>query len=460
MTVLQIQTPRIFLPVINGREKRFIGLKGGRASGKSHFAAEMLVEEAIVSPGLRVLCVRETQKSLKESAKKLIEDKIQALGVGHLFEILRDEIRGPGGGYFAFIGMQAHNAESVKGFESVDVAWVEEASSLSERSIKLLVPTIRAPGSRLVFTWNPRRRADPVEKLIPWHDKERAVLVHANYLDNPFCPKVMLDEAEASKALDLDDYTHVWLGGYESMGSKVVIPSAWVQSAIGLAERLGIEITGKMYSALDVAGAEEGGDENAQAIRKGIELQFIDKWNGLDTALTTHKAVANMVRYGVTEGYYDSVGVGEGVTGEWASMQRRSEAPRRTDLIAWSGGAGVLTPNKRIDPLNVHSPLHKDQYHNLKAQAWFAMRKRFENAHKAASGREYDKDMLISIPADLPHLAQLQDELSQPQQKPSATGKVMVDKQPDGAKSPNLADCVVMAFHPVKGAAYSLDGLD
>jgi len=455
--VLEIATPRVFAPLLV-QGKRYYGSKGGRASGKSHFMAERLVEEAIARPGLRVLCVRETQKSLKESAKKLIEDKIQALGVGHLFEVLRDEIRGPGNGAFSFIGMQSHNAESAKGFEGVDIAWAEEASSLSERSIKLLIPTIRAEGSQLWFSWNPRRRADPVEKLIPWHDTERAVLVHANYKDNPFLPRVMLDEAVAAKELSEDDYAHVWLGGYENLGSKVVIPAQWIDAAVGLCERLGIEPEGRRYSALDVAGAEEGGDENAQAIRHGIELQFIDKWNGLDTSLTTQRAVANMAARSVTEGYYDVVGVGEGVTGEWASMGRRGEAPDGIEMIPWNGGMGVLEPDARINPDDDDSPRNRDQYANLKAQAWFMLRRRFENAYKASKGRPYDADMLISLPRSLPFLGQIQDELTQPQQKYSGTGKVLVDKQPDGARSPNLADAIAMCFLPLGGAtSYSLD---
>lgn len=446
--VLEIVTPRVFAPLLV-EGKRYYGSKGGRASGKSHFMAERLVEEAIARPGLRVLCVRETQKSLKESAKKLIEDKIQALGVGHMFEVLRDEIRGPGNGAFSFIGMQSHNAESAKGFEGVDIAWAEEASSLSERSIKLLVPTIRAEGSQLWFSWNPRRRADPVEKLIPWGDTERAVLIHANYKDNPFLPKVMLDEANAAKELSEDDYAHVWLGAYENLGSKVVIPAQWIDAAIGLAERLGITVEGKRYSALDVAGAEEGGDENAQAIRHGMELQFIDKWNGLDTSLSTQRAIRNMTAKGVKEGYYDVVGVGEGVTGEWASMGRRGEVPEGIELHPWNGGMGVLEPDERIDPDDENSPRNRDQYANLKAQSWFGLRRRFENAYKASKGRPYDPEMLISLPSSLPYLAQIQDELSQPQQKHSGTGKVLVDKQPDGARSPNLADAIAMCFWPI-----------
>ena len=106
-------------------------------------------------------------------------------------------------------------------------------------------------------------------------------------------------------------------------------------------------------------------------------------------------------------------------------------------------------PDQRIEPSNRESPRNKDQYHNLKAQAWFALRKRFENAHKARLGRAYDPDMMISIPKGLPNLEQIEEELTQPQHKLSATGKTMVDKQPDGARSPNLADAIVMAYYPI-----------
>jgi len=269
----------VFKPLL-APGRRFLGLKGGRSSGKSHWVAEYLVEQAATRPGLRVLCVRETQRALRESGKKLIEDKISELGLSMKFQILREEIRGPGGGSFTFIGMQQHNAETVKGYEGVDIAWAEEASSLSERSIKLLVPTIRAEGSMLIFSWNPKRRSDPVERLIPWSDPERAVLVHANYRDNLLLPKVMFDEAESCRVTNPEDFEHTWLGAYESLGSKVVIPALWVDASIGLARKLGIEITGKRIAALDVAGAEEGGDENGFVVRHGIQIEHVEKWNG------------------------------------------------------------------------------------------------------------------------------------------------------------------------------------
>jgi phage terminase large subunit len=455
---LTIDTPRWALPLLathtkTGEIVRYRGAYGGRSSGKSHEFAGMVVEAMVADPDCSVVCIREIQKSLTLSAKKLIEAKIVAFGVSHLFEVLKTEIRRIGGtGICIFQGMQDHTADSVKSLEGFKIAWIEEAQSLSARSLALLRPTIRVEGSEIWATWNPRRRGDPIEKLLRNGAKPRgnAIVVRANYTDNPFLPSPMLKEAEDDKEDDPDGFGHTWLGEYESMGSKVVIPAAWVQSAIGLLDHLGIEATGKKYGALDVAGGEDGGDENAFATRFGVELLGVEAWNGLDTSLTTNKATVLAVNAGIEEAYYDSIGVGEGVTGEWAAMGRRGEQPEGLEWHPWAGGAAVLNPDERIEKDNPQSPLNKNQYQNLKAQGWFSLRKRFENAHKARRGKPYDAEHMISIPADLPNIGQIEEELTQPQHKTSATGKTMVDKQPDGSPSPNLADAICMAFFPAQ----------
>lgn len=468
MQALNIPTPRWAAPIhanatATGQSIRYIGVYGGRGSGKSHEIAGLVVEEMVADANCSVVCIREVQKSLALSAKKLIEAKIVEFGVSHLFDVLQNEIRRIGGtGLCIFVGMQDHTADSVKSLEGFSIAWVEEAQSLSQRSMDLLRPTIRKEGSRIFFSWNPRRRGDAVERLLrgPKGPRPDAIVVKANYTDNPFLPDTLRREAENDMENDPDGFPHTWLGEYESVGSKVVIPAAWVQSAIGLAEDLGLEVTGKLYAALDVAGGEDGGDENAFAIRKGISLLSVQAWNGLDTSLTTNKATMIAKAQGVAEVYYDSIGVGEGVTGEWASMGRRGDQPDGMAFHPWAGGASVLNPDKRIEPDNPQSPLNKDQYQNLKAQAWFSLRKRFENAHKARRGASYDDEMMISLPRDLPNIRQIEEELTQPQHKTSGTGKTMVDKQPDGARSPNLADAINMAFFPAKtGSSYSLDNI-
>ena len=212
MSTLEIQTPRVFTPLL--QPARYKGAWGGRGSGKSHFFAELMVEEHIRDPGSRSVCIREVQKTLAQSSKKLIEDKIVSLGVGHLFEVQRDQIIAPGGGLIVFQGMQDHNAESIKSLEKFKRAWVEEAQTLSERSLTLLRPTIRAEGSEIWASWNPRRKSDAIDKFLRQDTATGAIVVKANWRDNPYFPSVL----EAERQLDLekypDRYEHIWEGGY------------------------------------------------------------------------------------------------------------------------------------------------------------------------------------------------------------------------------------------------------
>jgi phage terminase large subunit len=144
---ISLQTPQVFEPL--SQPARYKGAWGGRGSGKSWHFASMVVERCLLKPGSRIVCIREIQKSLNQSAKALIERTIQQLRVGSQFRVLYDRIETPGDGLIIFQGMQDQNAESIKSLESVDIAWVEEAHILSQRSLALLRPTIRAEGSEI-----------------------------------------------------------------------------------------------------------------------------------------------------------------------------------------------------------------------------------------------------------------------------------------------------------------------
>ena len=204
--------PRWAVPL--QRPARYKGASGGRASGKSHFFAEEAVEAMVVDPDLRIVCIREVQRSLKFSAKSLIESKIRKLGVAPLFEVLTSEIRRRGGrGVMIFEGMQDHTSDSIKSLEGFGRAWVEEAQSISKRSLDLLLPTIRADGSEVWFSWNPDLSSDPVDAFFA-SKPPGALHRHTTYRDNPFCPAVMRDEAQRLKSADPDAYEHIWEGGY------------------------------------------------------------------------------------------------------------------------------------------------------------------------------------------------------------------------------------------------------
>ena len=220
---LQIPTAGVFLPLLE--PARYKGAYGGRGSGKSHFFGGLAIEDALRAPGetgvgLRMVCIREVQKSLKESAKRLIEDKISEFGLTEAmgFKVYREVIELPGDGIMTFTGMQDHTADSVKSLEGFDRAWVEEAQSLSDRSMTLLRPTIRKEGSELWFSWNPARPTDPVDMLLRG-DKlpTGAKVVRANWSDNPWLPKTLEQERRDALESEPEKYPHIWEGEYATV---------------------------------------------------------------------------------------------------------------------------------------------------------------------------------------------------------------------------------------------------
>lgn len=242
MNEIQIETPRWFVPLL--ADGRYKGVWGGRGSGKSHAMAEYIVERCVMAK-CDVVCIREVQKSLSMSVKKLIEQKIECLGLSHLFDVQRDKIGTPYGGVMVFSGMQNHTADSIKSLEGFDIAWVEEAQSLSQRSLDLLRPTIRKEGSEILFTWNPRLATDPIDQFLRSGEPYKgAIVVEANYQDNPWFPDVLRAEMEYDRARDPEKYQHVWLGKYE-MNSEARVFRNWTveefERPAGTVHRLGAD---------------------------------------------------------------------------------------------------------------------------------------------------------------------------------------------------------------------------
>ena len=213
MSRLRLETAEVFQPLLH--PARYKGAWGGRGSGKSHFFATLLIAESVRSK-LDCVCIREIQLTLNQSVKKLLELKIQEMGVQAHFRVLNTHIESDKGGRIIFQGMQNHNADSIKSLEGYDRAWVEEAQSLSQRSLDLLRPTIRKDGSEIWFSWNPNQPTDPVDVLMRGDDPPPgSVVVQANYRDNPWFPEVLQVEAEYDQRRDPEKFAHVWLGEYQ-----------------------------------------------------------------------------------------------------------------------------------------------------------------------------------------------------------------------------------------------------
>jgi phage terminase large subunit len=190
--------------------------------------------------------------------RQLIADKIAKLGLERFFTVLDTEIRGENGSNIIFRGMQSHNAETLKSLEGMDIAWIEEAQTLSQHSLDILRPTIRKPDSELWFSWNPRHRTDPVDVFFRKHPPPEAVSVQVNFRDNPWFPRVLRKDMEHDFENDPELAEHIWNGGYE-IGHGAIL-ARWIDRA----ERAGRIHDGVAY------------DNNGPRVEISCDLGFRD----------------------------------------------------------------------------------------------------------------------------------------------------------------------------------------
>ncbi len=240
---LTITTAEVFEPLLH--PARYKGAYGGRGSGKSYFFAGEVISQAL--DGVTdIVCLREIQRSLDRSAKKLISALITKYSLGDWFEVQDRKIVGPGGNIIIFEGLQNHTADTIKSLEDFRIAWVEEAHSISQISLDILRPTIRADNSELWFSWNPRKAEDPVNQFFRGEGgpPENAVVVEANYPDNPWFPEALKGDLEGDKESDPDKFAHVWMGQYQKI-SEALVYKNWVvdkfEPPVGVEYRFGVD---------------------------------------------------------------------------------------------------------------------------------------------------------------------------------------------------------------------------
>lgn len=259
-------------------------------------------------------------------------------------------------------------------------------------------------------------------------------------------------DARRQKAVD-DGLLHLFAQeverNYASSVVGVLIPHEWAKAAVDAHLKLGFGDRGMWSAALDVA--DEGGDLNALAKRKGVVLKEVPSWGEGDTAKTTRRALTHLEGLGDIEVQYDCIGVGAGVKAEANNLAERDLLPEGIRFVPWNAGDSVQDPKQNLEEGDEDSPINEDFFHNFKAQAWWSLRRRFERTFKAVTqGETYSPDDMISISGDIPDLQTLLKELSQPTMTKSASMKVLVNKKPEGTRSPNKADAVAMCYFPKK----------
>jgi phage terminase large subunit len=292
LSTLRIPTASVFRPLLE--PNRYKGAWGGRGSGKSHFFGGKLIEDSLCEPGLLSVCIREVQKTLKDSSKRLLEAKLSDFGLGEAdgFKVFTDTIQTPGDGAIIFQGMQDHTAESIKSLEGFKRAWVEEAQTLSGTSLKLLRPTLRADGSELWFSWNARRKTDPVDMMLRGAERPTgAIVVQANWRDNPWFNDALEQERQDCLRMSPDDYEHVWEGGYITVASGAYFAKSLNQAkAEGRIGRVAADPLMTTYAIWDIGGTGAKADACSIWIAQfiGREIRVLNYYEAVGQPLATH----------------------------------------------------------------------------------------------------------------------------------------------------------------------------
>lgn len=290
---VDIETAAVFVPLLD--PARYKAAHGGRGSGKSWFFAGLLVEEHLANPGFRSVCIREVQKSLKESAKRLIESKIEDFGLSEKdgFKVLADRIETPGNGLIIFQGMQDHTAESIKSLEGFNRAWVEEAQTLSARSLQLLRPTIRAPGSELWFSWNPRSKKDPVDAMFRGGEPPtNSAIIRANWSDNPWFPAELEQERLDCLRSDPDQYAHIWDGDYVTVAEGAYFARNLAQARTDgrITDDVSADPLMTTRAFFDIGGTGDKADATSIWIAQfvGTTIRILDYYEAVGQDLSEH----------------------------------------------------------------------------------------------------------------------------------------------------------------------------
>jgi predicted phage terminase large subunit-like protein len=298
--VINLSVPIKLLPIWQPR--RFKVMHGGRGGGKSHTVAQVLVVMAYQRK-LRILCVREVQKTLAQSSKQVIVDYIERLGLAPWFEVLESEIRClRTGSTFNFSGLKDHTKDSIKSWEGADIVWVEEAHSVTETSWNVLIPTIRKPGSEIWATFNPDDETDYVYQRFVVRGDPNAWVVAINWRDNPwFEPGGEMDtERLALKALNDDLYQHVWEGKPRSIAGLLFKRHWFKRYPLGQQPR-----NLRNYLSSDHAGEPDLDNPQAEPdwTEHGVfgmdvndQVWITDWWSGQEDPKVTIDAWINLIR--------------------------------------------------------------------------------------------------------------------------------------------------------------------
>lgn len=449
------------------KPKRIKIAVGGRGSGKSIGVGDIML--MLCDHGERICCTREFQNSIDDSVHESLKQEIDRLGVEGI-NYTNNNITSSTGGEIFYKGL-ARNITSLKSIAGINRLWIEEGESVSERSLKVLTPSVRSSVSanlsddenppEIWITMNRNSREDAIAKKYlsraeshlescGKYEDDLMMVVQVNYTENPWFPVELEQERlDDFENLELDEYDHIWNGHYNETVENALIKKAWFDAAIDAHIKLNIKPTGATIFTHDPA--DEGGDSKAYACRTGIvyhDIGEIDAKDGNDALdIATGKAIQNRCDLFVWDG--DGMG----------ALLRRQVSQNfdgiKTDVRMYKGSNEVEDKKSIYDGIRSlggkdRPKTNADTFYNKRAQYYTKLAQRFYNTYRAVVKNEYiSPDELISISSDIKLIDKLRSEVCRIPVKPNGAGKIqLMSKQEMKNKydiaSPGMADCLAM----------------
>jgi len=453
----KIQIPSKFRPIL-ASTKRFIVLIGGRGSAKSESVGRFLTMK-VQTEAADILCGREFQSSIDDSVHKLLKMLIQDTLQVNGFSVLEQKIDCLTGGGFRFKGF-ARNSSAVKSAQGFKYSWIEEAQTLSKESIQDLTPTIRAAGSQLFFTANPKSSADPFSKrfIVPYlkeltrdgyYEDDMHLIIVMNWRDNPWHGELESERVWDRENLPRAEYDHIWEGAFNDHVENSIIPSEWFDAAIDAHVKLGFEPRGTKVVSHDPS--DKGPDDKGLCYRHGSVILDVQEKAGLDVNEGCDWAVDYAIDIQADVYIWDCDGLG-------ASLRRQtleSIQGKKMDHVEFKGSKGVDDPKQTYQKVDSHSNTkaksNEQTFKNRRAQYYWMLRDRFYNTYQAVENGKYiDPDEMISLSSNIDNMAALRAEVCRIPRRPNGAGLIQIMSKEEMAQkkitSPNMADSMMMSL--------------
>jgi phage terminase large subunit len=449
-----IQIPEKLKPLF--RPKRYKVFFGGRGGAKTVSFSKALLFFAH-QKSMRIVGIREFMSSIKESVHSSLSEEVATLNMSNHFDVLDTQIRGRNGSQFFYMGI-SRNPSAVRSLHDVDILWNEEAEYTSERSLKIIIPTIiRKEMAELWFSLNPEDEFGAVySRFIKPHlaeinsrgfyEDDELYVGKINLSDNPFASEGILKDSAEMKKTNYKEWLHVYGGECFSDYRESIIQPEWFDAAIDAHKKLGFQPLGDKVCGFDLA---DTGDDKALVMRHGPVIEKAKRWSYGELPEAIDIAFEKADEWLFQEMVYDDDGMGRSMKVYLANVS----TDKSLTVTPYNGSSSVDNPDEIYNPNDPKrlQKKNKEYFYNKRAQKYWDLRDRFEAVYNAVTKGVYtDPDKMISIASDIDDIDVLKGELVKIKRVKGNTSKIQIQSKKDaikeGIRSPNMADALKMSF--------------